>query len=155
VANLGAYRDLQRHRLLTQERQDFTTAHGYDVPPEIEEAGFAEEFHARMGEAHELHERIGRDFPKEAQYVVPFAYRTRWYFHLNLREAVHLCELRSMPQGHPDYRKIVQEMWKRIEEVHPALAVWGRFVNRDDYRLGRLQSELKTEWRREALSKSG
>src|SRR5262249_41488078 len=96
VANLGAYRDLQRHRLLTQERQDFTTAHGYDLPPEIEGAGFTNEFRARMDEAGELYERIHRDLPKEAQYVVPFAFRTRWYFHLNLREAVHLCELRSM-----------------------------------------------------------
>ena len=67
---------------------------------------------------------------------------------LNLREAVHLCELRSMPQGHPDYRLVAQEMWRRIEEVHPSLAACGLFVNRDTYRLGRLASEMKTEWKR-------
>jgi thymidylate synthase ThyX len=148
LGNLGIYRDLQRHRLLTQDRQAFTTAHGYDVPPEIDDVGFGAEFRARMDEAAELHDRIAAEMPLEAQYVVPFAYRVRWYFRLNLREAVHLVELRSMPQGHPDYRLVVQEMWRRIEEVHPALAQFGLFVNRDTYRLGRLQSELRSEYKR-------
>jgi thymidylate synthase ThyX len=148
LGNLGIYRDLQRHRLLSQERQAFTTAHGYDVPPEIEEVGFAPEFRELMNAAGELHERIARELPLEAQYLVPFAYRVRWYVRMNLREAVHLCELRSMPQGHPDYRLVVQEMWRRIEEVHPALAAFGRFMNRETYRLGRLQSELRTEYKR-------
>ena len=67
---------------------------------------------------------------------------------MNLREAVHFCELRSMPQGHPDYRVLVQEMWRQIEAVHPSLACWGRFVNRDAYRLGRLQSEMRSEYKR-------
>jgi thymidylate synthase ThyX len=148
LGNLGIYRDLQRHRLLTQERQAFTTEHGYDVPPEIDEAGFGAEFRECMDRAAELHARIAAEMPLEAQYVVPFAFRVRWYFRLNLREAVHLCELRSMPQGHPDYRLVVQEMWRKIEEVHPALAAFGRFMNRETYRLGRLQSELRTEYKR-------
>ena len=93
-------------------------------------------------------ETVARDHPHEAQYVVPFAFKVRWRVTLNLREAVHLCELRSMPQGHPDYRLLVQEMWKRIEEAHPALAPWGKFVNRDTDRLGRLQSEMRTEYKR-------
>jgi len=148
LGNFGIYRDLHRHRLLSQERQPFTTAHGCDVPPEILESGHGDAFHAAMDAAHELHTAVVRDLPHEAQYVVPFAFRVRWRVTLNLREAVHLCELRSMPQGHPDYRLLVQEMWRRIEEVHPALAPWGKFVNRDTYRLGRLQSELKTELKR-------
>ena len=101
-----------------------------------------------MEEAHELHEAVAREQPREAPYVVPFAFRMRWHMTLNLREAVHLCELRSMPQGHPDYRRLVQDMWRSIEAVHPALAPWGKFVNRDTYRLGRLQSEMRTEYRR-------
>jgi thymidylate synthase ThyX len=148
VGNFGMYRDLHRHRLLSQERQPFTTAHGWDTPPEILESGCGPEFRARMEEAHELHEAVAREHPHEAQYVVPFAFKVRWRMTLNLREAVHLCELRSMPQGHPDYRLLVQEMWKQIEAAHPALAPWGKFVNRDTYRLGRLQSEMRTEYRR-------
>ena len=93
---------------------------------------------------------VKKDHPAEAAYIVPFAYRVRWYVTMNLREAVHVCELRSMPQGHPDYRLVVQEIWRRIEEAHPGLAAWGAFVNRDAYRLGRLQSEMRTEWKRAA-----
>lgn len=152
LANFGIYRDLQRHRLLTQERQDFTTAHGHDTPPELSEIGFLPEFQGCMERAHELHERLASDFPLEAQYVVPFAFRVRWYVKLSLREAIHLCELRSMPQGHPDYRSVVQDMWRQVEAVHPSLAAFGRFVNRDTYRLGRLQSELRTEWKKERMT---
>jgi thymidylate synthase ThyX len=148
VGNLGIYRDLHRHRLLSQERQPFTTVHGYDTPPEILEAGHGAVFEECMARAYDLHEAVRRDHPAEAPYVVPFAFRVRWYVTLNLREAVHVCELRSMPQGHPDYRLVVQEMWRRIEEVHPGLAAWGGFVNRDTYRLGRLQSEMRSEWKR-------
>jgi hypothetical protein len=152
VGNLGIYRDLHRHRLLSQERQPFSTAHGYDTPPEIVEAGHGSAFEECMARAHELHEAVKVDHPAEAAYIVPFAYRVRWYLTMNLREAVHLCELRSMPQGHPDYRLVVQEIWRRIEEVHPGLGVWGGFVNRDAYRLGRLQSEMRTEWKRAGIA---
>jgi hypothetical protein len=148
LGNFGIYRDLHRHRILSQERQLFTTAHGWDVPPELDEIAGRARFDACMEEAAALHEKLRGDFPYEAQYVVPFAFRVRWCVRMNLREAVHLCELRSMPQGHPDYRVIVQEMWRQIEKVHPALACWGRFVNRDAYRLGRLQSEMRIEYKR-------
>jgi len=151
LGNLGLYRDLHRHRILTQERQAFTTVHGYDTPREIEEAGFRSEFDACMNAAAELYEETYRDLPGEAQYVVPFAYRIRWYMKMNLREAVHLCELRTMPQGHPDYRFIAQEMWRKIQEVHPTLAEVGRFVDWKSYRLGRLQSEMRTEFKKSAL----
>jgi len=150
LGNFGCYRDLQRHRLLSQERQAFTTAHGFDTPPELVEAGFEAPFREAMERAGDVYERIHRDLPLSAPYVVPFAYRVRWYMTMNLREAIHLCELRSMPQGHPDYRVLVQEMWRKIAAVHPGLATFGRFVNLDSYRLGRLQSELRTEYKREA-----
>ena len=148
IANLGAYRDLQRHRLLSQERQDFTTAHGYDTPPEITEAGFDDDYRRCMDHAAEVHERIRADHPRQAQYVVPFAYRTRWYMKMNLREAVHIGELRTMPQGHPDYRSITQEMWRQIGAVHPRLAGYARFIDWETYRLGRLAAELRTEFKR-------
>ncbi len=151
VGNLGLYRDLHRHRILTQERQEFTTVHGYDTPPELEEAGFKPDFDRCMTRAAELYEMIYRELPCEAQYVVPFAYKIRWYMKMNLREAVHLCELRTMPQGHPDYRFIAQEMWRRIQEVHPALAEVGKFIDWKAYRLGRLQSEMRTEYKKSSL----
>jgi thymidylate synthase ThyX len=153
LGNLGLYRDLHRHRILTQERQDFTTVHGYDTPPEIEEAGFKSEFDRCMNRAAELYEQIYRELPSEAQYVVPFAYKIRWYMKMNLREAVHMCELRTMPQGHPDYRFICQEMWRKIQEVHPTLAQSGKFIDWQKYRLGRLQSEMRTEFKKSALEK--
>jgi thymidylate synthase ThyX len=153
LGNLGAYRDLHRHRILTQERQDFTTAHGYDTPQELIEAEFKSEFDRCMIAAAELYEKVYRDFPREAQYIVPFAYKIRWYIKMNLREAVHLCELRTMPQGHPDYRFITQEVWRRIQEVHPTLAEVGKFIDWKSYRLGRLQSEMRTEYKRSAYEK--
>ena len=153
LGNLGCYRDLQRHRILSQERQDYTTVHGYDTPDEIMEAGFKSDFTRCMDKAAELYEKIHRDLPQEAQYVVPFAYKIRWYMKMNLREAVHIGELRTMPQGHPDYRFITQEMWRKIGAVHPTLAQCAKFIDWKTYRLGRLQSEMRTEFKKSALEK--
>ena len=152
IGNLGLYRDLQRHRILTQERQDFSTVHGYDTPIEIEQAGFLSAFDHCMAQAADLYEQLSADFPYEAQYVVPFAYRVRWYMKLNLREAIHVGELRTLPQGHPDYRFIVQEMWRLIGEVHPTLARSAKFIDWQTYRLGRLQAEMRTEYKKSTLS---
>jgi thymidylate synthase ThyX len=151
IGNLGLYRDLHRHRILTQERQDFTTLLGYDAPAEIGEAGFKAEFDRSMEKATQLYEKIRADFPLEAQYVVPFAYKIRWTMTMNLREAVHIGELRTMPQGHPDYRWIVQEMWRKIQGVHPTLAECAKFIDWKTYRLGRLQSEMRSEYKKSAL----
>jgi thymidylate synthase ThyX len=151
LGNLGLYRDLQRHRILSQERQDFTTVHGYDGSDEIVDAGFKSDFDGCMERAAGLYEKIHRDLPQEAQYVVPFAYKIRWYMKMNLREAVHIGELRTMPQGHPHYRFIVQEMWRKIGEVHPTLAQCAKFIDWKTYRLGRLQSEMKSEYKKSAL----
>ena len=153
LGNLGLYRDLHRHRILTQERQDFTTVHGYDTAPEIEEAGFKQQFDDCMAQVATLYENIYRDLPCEAQYVVPFAYKVRWCIKMNLREALHMVELRTMPQGHPDYRSICQEIWRKIQEVHPALAECGKFIDWKKYRLGRLQSEMRTEFKKSAIEK--
>ncbi len=152
LGNLGAYRDLHRHRILTQERQAFTTIHGYDTPPEIEAAGFRPEFDRCMEAASRLYGQVYPDLPDEAQYVVPFAFRVRWQMKMNLREAIHICELRSLPQGHSDYRRIVQQMWRKISEVHPTLANCAKFMDWNSYHLGRLQSEMRTEYKRAAYS---
>jgi thymidylate synthase ThyX len=152
LGNLGLYRDLHRHRILTQERQDFTVIHGYDTPQEIVEAGFLPAYTQCMEEAAKAYDQIYAELPLEAQYIVPLAYRVRWSVKLNLREAVHIGELRTMPQGHPDYRAIVQEMWRKIEKVHPTLAYCAKFIDWKTYRLGRLQSEIRTEYKRSSLT---
>ena len=153
LGNLGLYRDLHRHRILTQERQDFTTVHGYDTPPEIEEAGFKSEFDDCMKRAADLYERdLSPICRAKRSTSCPFAYKIRWYMKMNLREALHMCELRTMPQGHPDYRFICQEMWRKIQEVHPALAECGKFIDWKKYRLGRLQSEMRTEFKKSAIA---
>jgi thymidylate synthase ThyX len=153
--NIGSYRDLHRHRIVTKERQAFTVQHGYDMPDELTEHGFDVDFRRAMEEAASVHRLIARDSPLEAQYVVPFAYRVRWMMTVNLRELYHIVELRTMPQGHPDYRRLVQELWRQVEAVHPALAGYACFVNRQTYRMGRLQSELRTEYKRSSLTGGG
>lgn len=130
TANFGAYRDLQRHRMLTQERQLLGSWLGYDVPPDLDSYGLADPFRQALEQAaaahRQLEDHLGCDL---AQYVVPLAYRLRWYVRVNLRELCHLVELRTTPQGHPDYRQVAQEMFRLVHEVHPALASTIRFVD--------------------------
>lgn len=134
VANFGAYRDLHRHRMLTQDRQVLGTALGYDLPPGLTDLGPNLQLDARFVAAVEAaaaaHARLERDAgPAIAQYLVPLSFRVRWYFKANLREVYHLCELRTSPQGHPDYRWVAQEMFRRVSEVHPRLAGYASFVD--------------------------
>lgn len=145
LADLGAYRDLHRHRVLTQERQHYSVRHGYVVPIELEEANLAQAYHKALEYAAETTELIGLDLPDAAQYVVPFAYRLRWRIKLNLREAYHLIELRSSPQGHPYYRIIAQEMHRQISAVHPTLVANMHFVDLNDYALERLAAEQRID----------
>jgi thymidylate synthase ThyX len=130
VANFAAYRDLHRHRMLTQERQLLGTSLGCDVPPALTELGLDSHFRAAIDAAAGAHHRMQADLgPALAQYVVPLAFRVRWYFRLNLRELYHLCELRTTPQGHPDYRWVAQEMFRLVSQVHPRLTRHAGFVD--------------------------
>ena len=130
VANFAAYRDLHRHRMLTQDRQLLGTALGYDLPPALVELGVGDAFKSAVMAAASAHGKLEREAgPALAQYIVPLAFRVRWYFRTNLREVYHLCELRTTPQGHPDYRWVAQEMFRRVGEVHPRLAQYARFVD--------------------------
>src|SRR5216684_2751316 len=130
VANFAAYRDLHRHRMLTQDRQLLGTRIGYDVPSGLAELGMKERFVAAVERAANAHASLESDLgPALAQYVVPLAFRVRWFFRINLRELYHLCELRTTPQGHPDYRFVAQEMFRLASEVHPRLTRYARFVD--------------------------
>jgi thymidylate synthase ThyX len=130
VANFAAYRDLHRHRMLTQERQLLGTSLGYDVPPELDELGMGERFRAVIENAAAAHGAMEADLGRPlAQYVVPLAFRVRWYFRINLREIYHLCELRTTPQGHSDYRWVAQEMFRLVAQIHPRLTRHAEFVD--------------------------
>jgi thymidylate synthase ThyX len=145
LADLGAYRDLQRHRLLTQERQGYSVRHGYVTPPELADADLAAPYSAALERAAALVEAIAADLPEQAQYAVPLAFRVRWRIKLNLREIYHLAELRSAPQGHPAYRRIAQAIAAAVREIHPALAEGMRFVDMGDYALERLDAERRLD----------
>ena len=130
VANFASYRDLHRHRMLTQDRQRLGTGLGYDLPPGLGELGLGETFASAVETAASMHRRLEKDLgPALAQYIVPLAFHVRWYFRANLREIYHLCELRTTPQGHPDYRWVAQQMFLRVRDVHPRLADYARFVD--------------------------
>ena len=147
-SNFGMFRDLHRHRILTMERQLLTTKHGYDMPPEIEEADLSRAFCECMEKSKTAFEAMANDMPEEAQYVVNFAYRYPFFVKLNLREACHVIELRTSPQGHPDYRSACQSMYHEIARVHPDLAKGIKFVNLDSPELERLSSEKRAERKR-------
>jgi thymidylate synthase ThyX len=148
--DFGMYRDLHRHRMLTQQRQLLTTRHGYVVPDEVREAGLAGRFAGAMERAAEACEAIAPDHPAEAQYVVPMAYRIRWHMHINLRALIWLVELRSSPQGHPAYRRMAQQLYRRVAEAHPAFAPLFRFVDMSEDSLGRMDAEQRSEEKRGA-----
>lgn len=152
-ANFGCYRDLHRHRMLTQQRQLLTTEHGHSLPPELAEAGLEKEYVHAMDEARKAYGAIAKKYPAEAQYVVPLAYNIRWYMTFNLREAYHMLELRSAMQGHIDYRRIAQMMFREIERVHPLLASGMKFMDMKEYSLERLEAEKRIDRKMEEIGK--
>jgi thymidylate synthase ThyX len=155
LADYGAFRDLQRHRLLTIEWQPLTPRHGYTVPDAIDAAELREPFVSAMDRSAELHDALTERFPAQAPYAVCLAYRVRFVLQLNAREAMHLIELRTTPQGHPAYRVVGQTMHRLIAEQagHHAVAEMMRFVDHSpEPRLERLDAERRAERRRQQLS---
>ena len=108
VVDIGSYRDLHRHRMMTQERQLFSTHHGYDTPAEITEAGLANRFTEALDRADVLFRQLEPEDPELAQYVVSLAYHVRFYQWQNFRQFFWETELRTISQGHPAYRFIEQ-----------------------------------------------
>jgi thymidylate synthase ThyX len=137
--------------VLTLQRQLLTAKHGYDTPAEIIELGIQKDFDDCMYKTKEVYEKIANDLPLQAQYVVNLAYRYPYFMKMNLREACHLIELRSVPQGHPDYRKIAQNMYRSIERVHQNLAKGIRFVDLKDYALERFDAEKRKEMKKQSI----
>ncbi len=145
VTDYGAFRDLQRHRMCTLEWQRLTPALGYVVPEIVETLGAAADWQSVMAEAAEVHRAIAAaGQPDAAAYVLPMAHRLRFYLECNAREAMHLIELRSTPQGHPAYRAVAQAMHRAIAEHHPAIAAAMRFVDHSAAETGRLEAERRS-----------
>jgi len=137
LVDFGAFRDIQRHRMATQTPQELDPIQGYSIPAEIVRYGLLPRYQECMARAEEAYRAIARDFPREALYVLPLAFRKRVLFTWNLREIHHFAQLRSAQQGHASYRRIAQDVFKEIERVHPLLARYIR-VDLDDYALARL-----------------
>ncbi|HMH50998.1 MAG TPA: FAD-dependent thymidylate synthase [Candidatus Acidoferrum sp.] len=151
LTDYGAFRDLQRHRLLTLEWQRLSPRHGYAVPEAVEEAGAGGDWRRVMEESASLHDAIAAaGLADVAPYAVSMAYKVRFYMDMNAREAMHLIELRTTPQGHPAYRRVCQAMHRLIAEVagHRAIADAMMFVDHSTVELERLESERSAERRR-------
>ncbi|WP_201456491.1 FAD-dependent thymidylate synthase [Chlamydia sp. 17-3921] len=145
LADFGIYRDLQRHRILTQERQLLSTNYGYNLPEELIDTPMEKTFREAMEKAGEAYNEISQEFPEEAQYVVPMAHNIRWFFHINGRALQWLCELRSQPQGHRNYRIIAINMVKEVIKFNPMYEIFFKFVDYSDVELGRMQQEMRKE----------
>jgi len=126
LMDYGAFRDVQRHRMCTQSNQSITVVHGYDLPPEIREAGFEDKFKEVVEKSVEAYNKIYKAFPEEAQYVVPMCFRKRVLITWNLRELHHFISLRSGKKGHASYRRIAQQCWRELNKIQPLLAKYIR-----------------------------
>lgn len=145
VCDYGAYRDLQRHRMLTLQTQPLTPALGYDVPPDVEAAGATDDYVQTQEACAALARTIAERVPEEAAYAVTLAHRIRFTMTMNAREAMHVIELRSQPQGHVTYRRVAQDMLALIRDVagHGALADLMSYVDHSQAGAGRLAQEAR------------
>jgi thymidylate synthase ThyX len=145
TADFGIYRDLQRHRMLTQEKQLLGCDLGFYIPSEIKGTEIEDTYIQALLKAKSAYEVISKDLKQEAQYIVPMAFNIRWYFHVNLRSLQWLCELRSQPQGHICYRKVAQELTHQVILAHPEFKEFFKFVDFEGHSLGRLNQEIRNE----------
>jgi thymidylate synthase ThyX len=151
LTDYGAFRDLQRHRLLTIEWQPLSIRHGFTEPEAIAEAGARDDWMRVMDASADLHERmLVAALGEAAPYAVAMAYRVRFYMEMNAREAMHVIELRSAPQGHPAYRRVCQQMHTLIAERagHRTIAEFMRFTDHSEVELERLNAERALERKR-------
>jgi hypothetical protein len=149
ISDYGAFRDLQRHRMLTVQWQTLTPDLGAGVPEELNDAGVADGYRAGLELSRAEHARlVEAGLPELAPYALCLGYRIRYVLDLNAREALHLIELRSGREGHPGYRAVAHEMHAQIAAVHPAVAAMMTFVDSDtEPRLERILSEIRTHAR--------
>lgn len=150
VSDYGTFRDLQRHRMVDDlEWQLLTPRFGYDVPKIIEDAGLIDQFETCFDLSLKLYSLLqAAGYALEAQYATLLGHKMRWKVTYNAREAFHFHELRTSPQGHPSYRKLVQQMHEKVCEVHPLIGEAMKFVNQEeDPELTRLAAERYTQFK--------
>jgi thymidylate synthase ThyX len=152
LSDYGAFRDLQRHRMLTIEWQELGTSLGSAVPAAVAEAGLADAYETSMARSADLYDALRVVCPEQAPYAVALGFRLRYVMQMNAREAMHLIELRSGQQGHPEYRQVAQQMHRLIAEEagHGAIAAAMTFVDHDEHDLERIDAERRAEARRRA-----
>ncbi|MGH7318410.1 MAG: FAD-dependent thymidylate synthase [Candidatus Rokuibacteriota bacterium] len=158
LTDYGAFRDLQRHRLLTTEWQPLGPGQGFTLPEVVEEIGGADAWRRVMEASAELHDELRAEgLGLVASYAVCMAYRIRFYMEMNAREAMHVLELRTGLQGHPAYRRVCQAMHRLIAEQagHRAIAAAMRFVDHSEVELERLEAERRTAARRQRVDEAG
>lgn len=145
IADYGAFRDLQRHRMLTVQWQALTPDLGADVPEEVRRAGCGDAYlEALARSAAEYHRLVDNGLAHAAPYALCLAYRIRFVLDLNAREAMALIELRSGREGHPSYRAVAHEMHAQIAAVHPSVAAAMSHLDRHrEPRLERLLAEMR------------
>ena len=155
VSDYGAFRDLQRHRMLTVQWQRLGPHLGAGVPDEVEAAGCGDAMRrAYEVSAAEWERLAGEGRGREAAYALCLGFRIRYVLDLNAREAMQLIELRSGREGHPSYRAVAHEMHRLIGQVHPAVAAAMRHVDTEaEPRLERILSEMRTQAKRDALAR--
>ncbi len=131
LMDIGGFRDMHRHRRVTQIKQGFTALHGYETPHSgdaagLEEAGILPDYQAAIEAAHTASARIAAGTAPEAAqsalYLLPMATRVRCLFKMDFAEAQYISELRSAPAGHFSYRRVAWEMYLALERQHPTLA---------------------------------
>lgn len=154
VCDYGIFRDLQRHRMVDDFTwQELTPRYGYEIPQLIEDAGLTDLFEQCFDISFKLYSLLqSSNYYYEAQYATLLGHKMRWKVTYNAREAFHFHELRTSPQGHPGYRKLVQQMHEKLAEVHPLMAESMKFVNQgEDEKLTRLAAERYTQAKLEQL----
>ncbi|MFZ3263342.1 MAG: FAD-dependent thymidylate synthase [Terriglobales bacterium] len=133
LMDIGGFRDMHRHRRCVQIMQDFTTAHSYDTPPEVEAAGIRAEYDNAMQRAatavRKLAESGATEARENAQYAIPLAFRKRTLFKMDFAEAVYISELRTTPAGHASYRNVAYAMYEAVAKKYAALARYFRVVD--------------------------
>ena len=144
LSNFGMFRDLHRHRILTMQRQPLTISHGYTMPQIFEDTSLSDIYKDTMQTCGETYREMAKHDMHAAQYVVNFAYRYNYMIRVNLRELCHIVELRTLPQGHEDYRYVARHLYNMVQKAHPELSYIIRFCDMNDYNMGRMGSEVRT-----------
>ena len=150
--NIGAWRDLHRHRIHTQFREKFNIYNGFDTPEELKEIGLENEYKSAILKAEELYQKVAKFDEDIAQYCATLAHRLRFIQYQNLRSFFWETELRTIPQGHPDYRKIEQEKIKLVQKIYPLISKY-LLVDMGDYDFARRGVTEQIQKKEEELKK--